>query len=108
MAHRFEHRSRGRRIAIATGALAAMIASAGCRDAADDLESIRERACACKDARCAEEIERALAAVAKQKPPRDPDRAARIAAEIERCLVAATAAHEPDAAAATDVATPDR
>ena len=65
--------------------------AAGCHDASKDIEKFADRACACKDAGCAEKVINEFADWAKKnKDARgDQDRAAKAAERIGNCVIQA-------------------
>jgi hypothetical protein len=65
--------------------------AAGCHDASKDIEKFADRACACKDAACAEKVINEFADWAKDnKDARgDKDRAAKAATRIGTCVIQA-------------------
>jgi hypothetical protein len=68
-----------------------MVLLAGCADASKAIEKLADRACACKDAACAEQVVADLVQFAKGNPHMsgDQDKAVAAAKRLGTCVVAA-------------------
>ena len=67
-----------------------LVAASGCKkDVTKDIESLADRACACKDAACAEQVVDDLVALAEnnRKARGDEDRAAAAARRLGECVM---------------------
>lgn len=75
------------------GLFTAIALTVGCRDVSKDIEALADRACACTDKVCAEKVVDDLVTFAKthKNAKGDEDRAAKAAAKMMKCAVAAGA-----------------
>ena len=63
--------------------------AAGCSDASKDIEKFADRACACKDAACADKVAADFGAWAKKNKDAtgDQEKAAKAAERMGKCLI---------------------